>query len=129
MSIFAKKYRVMANLDLIKTVEDIRSELKASTAYSNECITKRCDIGKEVWIKYYYGGTLEERTFDINGEVGIGGTASIMLYVENDDKSYSIYKYNGMLNVQRTIVDRVKHDVLLNIETIISDLIHHLSSQ
>ena len=119
----------MANLDLIKTVEDIRSELQASTAYSNECITKQCDIGKEVWIKYYYGGTLEERTFEINGEVGIGGTASIMLYVENDDKTYSVYKYNGMLNVQRTIVDRVKHDVLLNIETIISDLKDYPSNQ
>jgi hypothetical protein len=119
----------MANFDLIKTVEDIRSELQASTAYSNECITKQCDIGKEVWIKYYYGGTLEERTFEINGEVGIGGTASIMLYVENDDKSYNVYKYNGMLNVQRTIADSIKHDVLVNIETIISDLINHLSSQ
>ena len=51
----------MTYFDLIKTVEDIRSELQASTAYSNECITKQCDIGKEVWIKYYYGGTLEER--------------------------------------------------------------------
>ena len=119
----------MANFDLIKTVEDIRSELQASTAYSNECITKQCDIGKEVWIKYYYGGTLEERTFEINGAVGLGGTASIMLYIENDNETYNVYRYNGMLTVQRTIVDNIKHDVLTNLEDVITDLREFLGNK
>ena len=52
-----------------------------------------------MWIKYYYGGTLEERTFEINGAAGLGGTASIMFYVENDDGTYNVYRYNGMLTV------------------------------
>ena len=63
----------MANFDLIKTVTDIRSEIQASSAYSHDSITEQCGLEKEVWIKYYYGGTLEERTFEINGAVGLGG--------------------------------------------------------
>lgn len=112
----------MANFDLIKTVTDIRSELQASTAYSHDSITEQCGLEKEVWIKYYYGGTLEERTFEINGAVGLGGTASIMFYVENDDGTYNVYRYNGMLSVQRTIIENIKHDVITNLEDVITDL-------
>jgi hypothetical protein len=119
----------MVSFELIKTISNIRFELQASTSFSYDCITKRCNIGKEVWIKYYYGGTLEEQTFEINGAVGLGGTASIILYIENDNEIYNVYRYNGMLTVQRTIVDNIKHDVLTNLEDVITDLKEFLENK
>jgi len=112
----------MEDFVYIYETSDIRSALQLSTSYFYKCITQQCNIGKEVWIKYYYGGGLKNNTFVINGDVGIGGTPTIVLYIQNNNDCYNVYRYNGILEVQLTVVENIHHFVLLNIDNIINKL-------
>ena len=103
--------------EFIAIVNDL-SGLYSSISFSYECLTQKCDIGKDVWIKYYQTVNQKEGTFKISASM-IGRTA-IIIYVENDDKTYSTYRYNGELVIDRRIVQNIKQDILVNIDSIIS---------
>ena len=57
--------------------------------------------------------------------MGIGGTTTIVIYIQNiqnNNDSYNVYRYNGILEVQLTVVENIHHFVLLNIDDIINKL-------
>ena len=108
----------------VSSLDNLRS---SSASYSYECISERCNIGRDVWIKYYKNENEGNGTFTISDSICMmGDVPTIMLYLENDDKSngktYGVYRYNGKLLIDRRIVGNIKHDILSNIDTIISDL-------
>lgn len=51
----------------------------------------------------------------------MGGIATIMIYVENADKTYNVYRYSGELIIDRRIVKNIRHDILVNIDNIINE--------
>ena len=63
----------------------------------------------------------------------MGGVPTIILYVEFLDnsigKTYDVYRYNGVLQIDRTIVDNIRHDVFVNIEEIVDKLKVFLSDR
>ena len=108
----------------VSSLDNLRS---SSTSYSYECISERCNIGRDVWIKYYKNENEGNGTFTISDSICMmGDVPTIMLYVENDDKSngktYNVYRYNGDLSIKRNIVGNFRHDILLNINVIVTNL-------
>ena len=112
---------------LITKVSDLRGLYYSSNIYSYQLISEECDIGKDVWIQYYHNTNEKNGTFTIGDSICMmGDVPTIMLYIENDDKSdrktYNVYRYNGDLSINRNIVENFRHDILLNIDTIASNL-------
>jgi len=111
--------------ELITRVIGLNSLRSLAPIYSCECITNDCDLGRDVWIQYYKNEKAGTSVFTVDNS--ISGFPSIMLYVENDDenisgKTYSVYRYNGILQIDRRIVGNLRHDILVNIEDIITEL-------
>lgn len=108
--------------ELIKQVDNL-DILNSSTAFSYESISKKCNIGKDVWIKYYNSETDNEGQFTVSDSATpIGGVPTVMLYVENEDCTYNVYRYKGELVIDRRIIRNIRQDILSNIDDIISDL-------
>lgn len=116
----------MTKFELIKTIEDIRFDLQNSTAFSNERITETCNLGKDIWIKYYHCGTLDNCMIKIDGSEGLGGIPTIMIYVENENKTYNVYRYNGSLIINRSTIEKIRHENLTNLNEIVDDIINEL---
>ena len=115
--------------ELITRVIDLYSLRSLSSIYSYELISvKSDDIGRDVWIQYYKNEKMGTSVFSVGDSTNMmGGAPTIMLYVKNDnDKSsantYSVYRYNGILQIDRTIVGNLRHDILVNIEDIVTEL-------
>lgn len=114
--------------ELITRVIDLYSLSSLSSIYSYECIFSECDIGRDVWIQYYKNEKMGTSVFSVGDSINmIGGAPTIMLYVKNNndkssDKTYSVYRYNGILQIDRTIVGNLRHDILVNIEDIVTEL-------
>ena len=120
--------------ELITQVIDLYSLRSLSSIYSYECISvKSDDIGRDVWIQYYKNEEMGASVFSVGDSINmLGGVPTIMLYVENDndkssDKTYSVYRYNGILQIDRRIVGNLRHDILVNIEDIITELKSYLN--
>lgn len=108
--------------EIIAKVNDL-SSINSNSSFSHLCISKKCNIGKEVLIKYYNNINQQEGTFTISNSImSIGSVSSIMLYVENTDKTYNVYRYNGELIINRKIVDNTRKEKLVNIDDVIENL-------
>ena len=111
----------------ITQVKGLESLRNSSTSYSHECITKKCDIGRDVWIKYFKNENEYSGTFTISdSNCGIGDVATIMLYIENNNESnekiYDVYRYKGNLVIDRRCVGTMRQDILSNIDDILAEL-------
>ena len=102
-----------------RTIKDIRKELEYSPSYRVEKITQLMGIGKEVWIKYYAFYGIDNASINIDGGEKYVGAPSVMLYVLNKNKSSKVYIYNGILSIQRLTKNKIRQDIILNIDEII----------
>jgi len=113
--------------ELITRVKGLNSLRSLAPIYSCGCITSYCDLGREVWIQYYKDEKMGTSVFSVGDSINMmGGVPTIILYVEFLDnsigKTYDVYRYNGVLQIDRTIVDNIRHDVFVNIEEIVDKL-------
>ena len=114
--------------NFIGIVDDLGG-ITSSTAFAYECLNERCSINNDVWIKYYRNATVKESVFTVgNNDTPLGGVPTIMFYVSNDDGTYSVYQYDGKLEIDRRIVKKLRHDILLNIDDIINELVLFLEN-
>ncbi len=132
--IFAFHNILMNMFEFIKKVNSLENLYSISTAYSYRSISNECNFGKEVWIQYYKNETMKNTIFSVGDSINMmGDVATIMLYVENEDesndKTYNVYRYNGELQIDRRIVENIKHDILLNIDIIIDELRNFLKEE
>lgn len=120
--------------ELITRVKGLNSLRSLSSIYNCECITSYCEIGREVWIQYYKNEKIETSVFSVGDSINMmGGVPIIMLYVEflddSAEKTYDVYRYNGVLQIDRRFVDNIRHDIFVNIEEIVDELKTFLSDK
>ncbi|MBR4392125.1 MAG: hypothetical protein IKT08_08500 [Bacteroidales bacterium] len=109
--------------ELVRIVSGLENFHSVSNVYSYECITKRCNIDKEVWMQYYKNEAMGNAIFPVGGSINkMGDVPTILLHVENADKTYNVFRYKGVLQIDRRIVGNIRHDILLNIDDIIIEL-------
>lgn len=109
--------------ELVKTVSGLENLHSVSNVYSYECITKRCNIDKEVWIQYYKNEAMGNAIFPVGDSINkMGDVPIILLHVENTDKTYNVFRYKGVLQIDRRIVGNIRHDILLNVDDVIIEL-------
>ena len=114
--------------EIIAKVNDL-SHLCTNDSFSYQCFSDKCNIGKDIWLQYYKNINQGEGIFTISDSIiMMGGIATIMIYVENADKTYNVYRYSGELIIDRRIVKNIRHDILVNIDNIIDELIVFLKS-
>ena len=101
----------------IAKVDDLNC-LYSNVSFSYQCFSEKCSIGKDIWLQYSISDSI----------LMMGGIATIMIYVENADKTYKVYRYSGELIIDRRIVKNIRHDILVNIDNIINELIVFLKS-
>lgn len=112
----------MSKFELIATVENLR-ELYTNVSFLYECITKQCDIGRDVWIQYYKNKNQVEGKFKLSDYQNLlDGDPVIVLYVKDRDNTYDVYRYSGELIIDRLIFNNISHDILENKDNIIDDL-------
>lgn len=112
----------------IAKVDDLNC-LYSNVSFSYQCFSEKCSIGKDIWLQYYKNINQGEGIFTISDSIlMMGGIATIMIYVENADKTYKVYRYSGELIIDRRIVKNIRHDILVNIDYIINELIVFLKS-
>ena len=118
--------------ELITRVKGLNSLRSLAPIYSCECITSYCDLGREVWIQYYKDEKMGTSVFSVGDSINMmGGVPTIMLYVEfldnSIDRTYDVYRYYGVLQIDRNIVGNLRHDILVNIEDVVDELKTFLS--
>lgn len=112
----------MEKFHYLQNVQVSNKPFAYSPSYRAENITNQMNIGGgDVWIKYYAFDKVDNATIEINGQEKYIGTPSIMMYVSNDNESYDVYTYYGTLYLLRITENRVRQDIITNIDDIIAD--------
>ncbi|MBR6197618.1 MAG: hypothetical protein IKQ72_08445 [Bacteroidaceae bacterium] len=110
----------MANFNYLEIDTDFYANKEKSPSFIYKNITDKCELNRDVWIKYFNNNVNSTHTFELSDS--LGGISVIMFYVKNEDETYNVYSYDGILRIQRTIQGNNRDDSLLNLEDIIVEL-------
>lgn len=117
----------MGKFHYLQNVQILTKDLGGhSPSYRAEKITRQMNIGRDVWIKYYAFDKVDNATIEINGQEKYIGTPSIMMYISTDDEAYDVYTYDGILCLTRITEDRVRQDIITNIDEIVAEFQEYL---
>ena len=119
----------MEKFHYLQNVQVSKKDFAYSPSYRAEKITHQMNIGKDVWIKYYAFDKVDNTTIEINGQEKYVGASSIMMYVSNDTDSYDVYTYDGFLYLQRTTENRIRQDIITNIDEIVVEFQEYLQDK
>ena len=112
----------MGKFHYLQNVQNSKKDLGGySPSYRAEKITLQMNIGRDVWIKYYAFDKVDNTTIEINGQEKYIGTPSIMMYISTDDETYDVYTYDGILCLTRITEDRVRQDIITNIDEVVAE--------
>ena len=90
------------NIDLIRKIYDLKSELSPKSSYSYSFLDKNTKKGEKVWIKFYNGGEMQNQQFLLEvAENSPGNCTHIQTIVGNDGKTYK--SVTGMLTIDGSI--------------------------
>ena len=117
----------MGKFHYLQNVQNSKKDLGVySPSYRAEKITLQMNIGRDVWIKYYAFDKVDNTTIEINGQEKYIGTPSIMMYISTDDETYDVYTYDGILCLTRITEDRVRQDIITNIDEVVAEFQEYL---
>ena len=117
----------MGKFHYLQNVQNSKKDLGGySPSYRAEKITLQMNIGRDVWIKYYAFDKVDNTTIEINGQEKYIGTPSIMMYISTDDETYDVYTYDGILCLTRITEDRVRQDIITNIDEVVAEFQEYL---
>ena len=94
----------------IKTIPDIQRQINNNSIYYSRFLKIK---DKEFWLQYNHMSFKETVCYKISGD--IMGCAAIQLIKKEDDGSFSVYRYNGKLIIDRCIENNVIDDTIENI--------------
>ena len=78
------------NIDLIRKIYDLKSELSPKSSYSYSFLDKNTKKGEKVWIKFYNGDEMQNQQFLLEvAENSPGNCTHIQTIVGNDGKTYN----------------------------------------
>lgn len=87
---------------------------------------------RDIWVQYYKGER-KEYNYVLNGEEDtFANTPNVKILVKKEGTNYDVYRYNGLVAIQRKNENGVFHDAILNlleIETTISSFLNELEKE
>ena len=90
------------NIDLIRKIYDLKSELSPKSSYSYSFLDKNTKKGEKVLIKFYNGDEMQNQQFLLEvTENSPGNCTHIQKIVGNDGKTYK--SVTGMLTIDGSI--------------------------
>lgn len=120
----------MGKFHYLQNVQNSKKDFGGySPSYRAEKITLQMNIGRDVWIKYYAFDKVDNTTIEINGQEKYIGTPSIMMYISTDDETYDVYTYDGILCLTRITEDRVRQDIITNIDEVVAEFQEYLQEK
>ena len=101
----------------IKTINDINQQINNSTIYYSRVLNVN---GNEYWLQYCHMSLRRTVHYEIGGE--IMGCAAVQLIKKEDDDSFSVYRYNSTLVIDRRRENNVIDDTIENIQDLETEI-------
>lgn len=101
----------------IKSINDINQQINNSPIYYSRILNVN---GKEYWLQYCHMSFKESIRYKIGGDVM--GCAAVQVIKKEDSDSFSVYKYNGTLVIDRHLENNVIDDTIENIQDLETEI-------
>lgn len=95
----------------IKTINDINQQINNSPIYYSRVLNVNND---EYWLQYLHMSFRRTIRYEIGGDDM--GCAAVQLIKKEDDGSFSLYKYNGTIVIDRHLENNIIDDTIENIQ-------------
>lgn len=95
----------------IKTINDINQQINNSPIYYSRVLNVNND---EYWLQYCHMSFRRTIRYEIGGDVM--GCAAVQLIKKEDDGSFSVYKFNGTIVIDRHLENNIIFDTIENIQ-------------
>lgn len=102
---------------IIKTINDINLQINNSPIYYSRVLNVNND---EYWLQYYHMSFKRTIHYEVGGD--IMGCAAVQLIKKEDDNSFSVYRYNGTLVIDRHLENNVIFDTIENIQDLETEI-------
>lgn len=94
----------------IKQISDINRQINGVTIYKSIVVNIN---NQDYWIQYYNLPRQDSVCYNLTGCVH--GCAAVQVIKKDNDNSYSVYKYNGIITIDRTLINNIIiNDTIVN---------------
>ena len=94
----------------ISSISDISKQLNNAPLYYNRFLIVD-DV--EYWLQYQHKSYRKIIQYELKGV--IMGVSAIQLIKKENDGSFSVYRYNGSLIINRNLINNIIDDAIVNI--------------